>query len=679
MKKSRKYKSKKQAKYRPKQNAFEDDEFSNQPIDQVLKNLFQNNRQNFTSDFVEYHIFLTNPAHSVLYGEETQWNEPIVTQKSREIHQFLMDRIPKNYIWQGDVFNLELISPQEEIEELKELEIPLRNHQPIYPILHGRISFTETTIDEWFVTYLMFELSKAFPNDVVIQINDQDGEFLLIESSMHIEEWMNEDPQLTSNRVFIFNGQLHIIPDQPATPSHFYYEVFPVKTPVANIHKAVEMIVKEHKYCIANESVQGDIVSRLKSFPSEANSYGSQRVTCYLPIDIIRLLEAQPQIISKAIYYLTNRNSITEKFLEECSRFSPKPSSQEADNIRDTFAHTTVNMNRCQYVQLLSLRMDPIPSKLMSIYKPNERRTEEQHKAYDFGLKILCGFEMLYHSEKPLELFDTFDKYLNHLHTQGYFGMELKGTEPYQKLEESAKNFYNMFSSSSKCFVVEQWIDQCKSLTIKEVRQRKLRTDPDDWMDMVNEEIENYMAQKGMTKLDDDTDIEKTAKDLLQGIKSFVEEAKSGHEGINHTEGATKQYDSIDATSQSKTSRLDALLETLQSMSLEERIEKFNLKDEAYLQSMNDPYLNPENDHDDDSDDWEDEEITDPEMVNVMREMDEELLQFGKQERTDLGDRHIMENLLRSFQAQGSDSGPTSLLFEHLGWNLPKASEDGDL
>nr|CAG4712250.1 unnamed protein product [Naegleria fowleri] len=677
------------------------------PPDQFLKILFQNNSgAMLSSDYVAYRIYLIDPQVQCTFNEDEEMceeiNEQLLQSTAQEIHQFFMENIPKNYIWQGDAFHLNIISPKQQIEQLEQEMLSVyRNNQSIYPLLFGRIDFTETNIDEWFVTYLLMELSQKFQNRVVIQIQDQDGEFLLIEAAMHIEEWMNEDPQLTQNRVFIFNGHIHILPDQPQTPSHSYYEVFPVQSPVQNIHKAVEMVTREYKYTIANKGVQNSIKARLSSFPKEAHDYGTQRIACFLPLDIIKILDRHPQSISKAIYYWVHRNSVTENFLNTCSRFFPSSRNQNSnvnstssssDDLstiapRDYFTYVTVLVNRCQYVQLLASRMESVPSILQSIYKPNAKRTEEQEQAYMFGLKILCGFEIYYQTEKPLELFENFEEYLEHLDDHGYFGMELPGTKNYNFLIQKAENYYRMDSISQnveKCYFLEQLIYENQYLTMKDLKQRKLKVDPDDWLDSAQEEMEKYLTQKGMVmneEVDDEEILKQKAMDLMNGVKSFVEGQSTGFEGVEFNWSQEKTFDENSrAEATSTSSRLDKLLqETFGKLKIEDLIDK---KDEEYLKKFSKELYSGE-ELDDEEDEWEDIEdnrTIDPEMQNVMREMDEELLQYSDtQQRSEMmSDANVMKNLLKSMKAQGGDIGPASILLEQLGFKVPIDDEDED-
>lgn len=62
--------------------------------------------------------------------------------------------------------------------------------------------FGDNIEDEWFIIYVILELSKKYPH-LIIQITDNDGDFLLIEAADYLPSWAN--PENTENRVSKIN------------------------------------------------------------------------------------------------------------------------------------------------------------------------------------------------------------------------------------------------------------------------------------------------------------------------------------------------------------------------------------------------------------------------------------------------------------------------------------------
>lgn len=88
------------------------------------------------------------------------------------------------------------------------------------PCLWGSVQFGDNIEDEWFITWLLQELTRRFPGTAV-RIWDNDGDFLLIEAAYSLPRWLK--PETASNRVWLLEGKLHIVPlpsaSAPSIPS----------------------------------------------------------------------------------------------------------------------------------------------------------------------------------------------------------------------------------------------------------------------------------------------------------------------------------------------------------------------------------------------------------------------------------------------------------------------------
>ena len=97
----------------------------------------------------------------------------------------------KPYIWQRDAFSL---SPSPSSSSSSDSESS--------NVLRGDTAFGESVEDEWFIVYLLREISRHFP-DTAIQVQDNDGQFLLIEAAEALPNWIN--PDNAENRVRLCN------------------------------------------------------------------------------------------------------------------------------------------------------------------------------------------------------------------------------------------------------------------------------------------------------------------------------------------------------------------------------------------------------------------------------------------------------------------------------------------
>lgn len=80
-----------------------------------------------------------------------------------------------------------------------------------FPHLEGTTRFGDNIEDEWFIVYILLQISKEFASeDLWISATDSDGQFLLIEAALVIPSWVT--PENSENRIWISKGDIHIIP-----------------------------------------------------------------------------------------------------------------------------------------------------------------------------------------------------------------------------------------------------------------------------------------------------------------------------------------------------------------------------------------------------------------------------------------------------------------------------------
>ena len=65
-------------------------------------------------------------------------------------------------------------------------------------LLRGQTEYGDSVEDEWVIVWLLRELTKKF-KDLAVKVNDNDGEFLLVEAAGTLPEWL--EPETAGNRV----------------------------------------------------------------------------------------------------------------------------------------------------------------------------------------------------------------------------------------------------------------------------------------------------------------------------------------------------------------------------------------------------------------------------------------------------------------------------------------------
>lgn len=93
-----------------------------------------------------------------------------------------------SYIWhnQGPSFALSALS------------FSSASTAPQYRFIEGSANCTDAVDDEWFLVWLLREVSRVW-EDAVVAVEDEDGEFLLIEGAEALPKWVT--PDNAANRV----------------------------------------------------------------------------------------------------------------------------------------------------------------------------------------------------------------------------------------------------------------------------------------------------------------------------------------------------------------------------------------------------------------------------------------------------------------------------------------------
>ncbi|XP_077038857.1 protein ecdysoneless homolog [Agelaius phoeniceus] len=112
--------------------------------------------------------------------------------------------------------------------------LSLRRAGEIPAHLGGTTVFGDNVEDEWFIVYLLREIAREFPG-LAASIDDNDGEFLLIEAADFLPKWLN--PENSENRVTFTRClyaqlvQQQFVPDRRSgytlpAPSHPQYRAY---------------------------------------------------------------------------------------------------------------------------------------------------------------------------------------------------------------------------------------------------------------------------------------------------------------------------------------------------------------------------------------------------------------------------------------------------------------------
>ncbi len=98
--------------------------------------------------------------------------------KIEEIYAKLLEcteKLSSNYIWNNEVFLLNKPTICDKAEQ-------------VYMIT-GVSDYGDNVEDEWYIVFILNTLTLEYPGKLAVQVNDSDGEFLLIHSANFLPKW----------------------------------------------------------------------------------------------------------------------------------------------------------------------------------------------------------------------------------------------------------------------------------------------------------------------------------------------------------------------------------------------------------------------------------------------------------------------------------------------------------
>jgi hypothetical protein len=419
----------------------------------------------------------------------------------------------------------------------------------IEPFIEGITNFGDNVDDEWFIVFLLRYLTKLDP-ELVVQIEDSDGDFLLIEAAEYLPKWLN--PNTSKNRVFLHHAKLQIIPKRKD----------PLPHGVPSISDALKTIRSPRHETKASKEIQSIIEKRVKEFPSLIRKH-QQRSRCFVPSAVASLLAFDPFLVTHAVKAFVERDIFDSQAMKVMKHFPP-----------ENRVHRIITMTRCQYAQLMSI--DFQPDKRVGWEIPP--KTSHLHKSYDLGMKVACGFEILASAAKRTKASETISeelsmadydldhdkrwmRFIQVLYLNGYFKELLKGSRDYnERLKRAKRYFVNNILPVVSDESSSQGVLQSHQLTSKaavgrriskilkslEVDYEKLRSeepllgpeDSDKWMKIDLQDFDAFLKEKFLSPVVN-TNLSDLNTSLPLAINKFVE-SESGIPGVASSDVRTR-------------------------------------------------------------------------------------------------------------------------------------------
>ncbi|XP_061693665.1 protein ecdysoneless homolog [Syngnathoides biaculeatus] len=423
-------------------------------------------RRVLQEDAVHYKLFPTQPVSSTV--------QQIEERLSCLVEEILakVATLSTQYIWQNQPFNLKYY--------------PEKGGIPAH--IGGSTQFGDNVEDEWFIVYLLKQITEAFP-ELVASVEDNDGEFLLIEVADYLPKWLN--PETSENRVFLYRGALHLLP----CPSRSSQTGIP-KDVVPSVPQALALLSSQPEACRASSKITCALNKRMDGYP-EKIAVSLHRAHCFVPAGVAMVLEQRPNLVAPAVSAFYLRDPID---LQACHNFKNFPP--------DTRLLTSVTFTRCLYAQLQQQHF--VPDKRSGFTMP--ARSDPLHKAYDLGMKLAHGFEILCskcrlpssEGDVPVSCNSQWKRFLQSLKSNGYFREEMEGSSGWRQLMTSAEHFFrqSVTSKSSEMSPGEEVLQLLKSFdptNLQELRKREAQLpqeDSDSWLDVTAADLERMLEER---------------------------------------------------------------------------------------------------------------------------------------------------------------------------------------
>lgn len=200
----------------------------------------------------------------------------------------------------------------------------------------------------------------------------------------------------------------------------------------------------------ASEDVQEAIAKRINGYPEQAR-VNMHKARCLVPVPVAQVLRHEPQMVSLAVDAFYRRDIDAMKAATKLEKFLPVQDGSLSSN--GDMVEVLVTMSRAMYAQLYQ-QMFAAPRKY-----PMPGVADPSFKAAELGMKLTCGFEMMYWERQRFEgdgvdMINEAEKlkqedkapfhdpgweaYYKRLEKSGYFRDLLEGSREWKQLLQAA-------------------------------------------------------------------------------------------------------------------------------------------------------------------------------------------------------------------------------------------------
>ncbi|EDW78791.1 uncharacterized protein Dwil_GK12519 [Drosophila willistoni] len=487
-------------------------------------------------DYVEYYIFpkLTDNIKPDQLEQVKQQLEKIRSEILLLVNEKITERC---YIWHKDEFNLQVRTGSHE-ERLLNDEINPEDDQEheevaLLPHLHGVSHYGDNIGDEWFIVYLLAEITRSRA-DCIVRVCDSDGEFLLIEAADALPDWAS--PDTCEQRVYLVNGVLQLVQNSPSTS----------RTKRMPMSQAVERIRLNPTLYRCSKNIQNCIDMRLKEFQLAQPHFSIHQQIVELPQNAAGLLKMRPSLVSAAVRAFCDRDSLDSKALRSMRYFPP-----ESKRVR-----TNVRFTRCLYAMLMHSQYTP--ERRLGWQLTDSLSQPERYKEQLLGVKLASGLEILASQAKSLgdnkdATSPAWRAYVRSLQSKGYFKDNLEGSSEYQQLLAKAKEYYQEQESrfrlaprvGSEILELLHNKNDTISEDLLDDENNLQPSDSDNWLSITAEDLDTMLQERYGPKKLYNPNGDMNAEEFTKQLSEFLEQ-QSNFEGIESKGHEDHDLDSDD-------------------------------------------------------------------------------------------------------------------------------------
>ncbi|CAM9181904.1 unnamed protein product [Laminaria digitata] len=482
-----------------------------------------------TEDSVRYQLFVDD------------WDSIEHLQELRESVLRLVDSLTAGFIWHQDPFSLTIAVPPE-----GDLE----------PHLQGEQLFGGNVSDEWFVCYLLFAITSSF-NGLTACVNDNDGEFLLIEAATAIPPFLS--PANSNHRVWIRFSELHLVMpgcmvDRARTPRT-------LGSGVISLSEGLKAVRESDGWTKADEGVQRLIRCRIEGYPEKATA-DMHHARCFLPLSAALVFRQSPGLVSAAVRSFCSGDPADKKHGVRMARLFPPPTAVfGTSGARSTdgrpqpatprVVETRIAFTRYLYAQLHQAAVVPSRAFPPGWGPVGSALSPTPHsKAAHLGQKLSMGLEAAY--QASAESCDrsargdlrsaispsAWKTFLSVLEQKGFFEGELEGSKRYREKTAMAEQFVRDSvlrvddSEDKDASAAQRELRRC---TVHEVVDRDIsdvggehvfdssteEDDKEDWLEVSQADLDTLLQDYNRSG---------AALDVAEGRDNNNQDGDSGHD-----------------------------------------------------------------------------------------------------------------------------------------------------